>query len=155
LFIMLSNHFPAATGHPLNWLVLIAVMVGGAGVRHFMNIRYLGAGNQLAKAAWLAPAVAMGMIAVAGLVVITRGPAPTGPKVTGPATFARAQEIIVKRCMRCHSAHPSDEVFKVAPNNVTFDTPEQIQLMKDRIYARAVQQRTMPLVNKTQITDME
>jgi uncharacterized membrane protein len=39
LFIMLSNHFPSATGHPLNWLVLIAVMIGGAGVRHFMSSR--------------------------------------------------------------------------------------------------------------------
>ena len=28
LFIMLSNHFPAATGHALNWLVLIAVIFG-------------------------------------------------------------------------------------------------------------------------------
>ena len=155
LFIMLSNHFPAATGHALNWLILIAVMVGGAGVRHFMNIRYLGAGKQLAKAAWLAPAFAMGMIAVSGLFVITRITVHKGPTVTGPVPFARAQEIIVKRCMRCHSTHPTDDVFKVAPNNVTFDTPEQIQLMKDRIYARAVQQRTMPLVNKTQITDME
>ena len=152
---MLSNHFPAATGHALNWLVLIAVMVGGAGVRHFMNTRYLGAGKQLAKAAWLAPAVAMGMIAVSGLFVITRITVHTGPKVTGPVTFARAQEIIVQRCMRCHSSHPTDDVFKVAPNNIMFDTPEQITLMKDRIYARAVQQRTMPLVNKTQITDME
>ena len=50
LFIMLSNHFPAATGHALNWLVLIAVMIGGAGVRHFMNVRYLGAGKELARA---------------------------------------------------------------------------------------------------------
>ena len=155
LFIMLSNHFPAATGHALNWLVLIAVIVGGAGVRHFMNIRYVGAGKQLAKAAWLAPAFAMGMIAVSGLFVITRITVHKGPTVAGPVAFARAQEIIVKRCMRCHSTHPTDDVFKVAPNNVTFDTPEQIQLMKDRIYARAVQQRTMPLVNKTQITDME
>jgi uncharacterized membrane protein len=155
LFIMLSNHFPAATGHKLNWLVLIAVMVGGAGVRHFMNVRYLGAGKQLAKAAWLAPAIAMGALAVTGLFVITRITIHEGPKVTGPVTFARAQEIIVKRCMQCHSAHPTDDVFKVAPNNITFDTPDAIRLMKDRIYERAVHQRTMPLVNKTKITDLE
>lgn len=155
LFIMLSNHFPAATGHSLNWLVLIAVMVGGAGVRHFMNVRYLGAGKQLAKSAWLAPAIAMGALGVAGLFVITRIQVHTGPEVSEPVTFARAQEIIVKRCMQCHSSHPTDDVFKVAPNNVTFDTPEQIRLMKDRILQRAVQQRTMPLVNKTKMTDME
>ena len=87
--------------------------------------------------------------------MITRITIHHGPEVKGPVTFARAQEIIVKRCMQCHSTHPTDDTFKVAPNNITFDTPEQIRLMKDRIYARAVQQRTMPLVNKTQITDME
>ncbi len=155
LFIMLSNHFPAATGHALNWLVLIAVMIGGAGVRHFMNIRYLGAGKELAKGAWLAPAIAAGAFGIAGLLVITRITIHHGPEVKGPVTFARAQEIIVQRCMQCHSTHPTDDTFKVAPNNIVFDTPEQIRLMKDRIYARAVQQRTMPLVNKTKITDLE
>ncbi len=155
LFIMLSNHFPAATGHPLNWLVLIAVMIGGAGVRHFMNVRYRGGGKELARSAWLAPAIGMGAFGIAGLLVITRIQVHTGPKVEGPVPFSRAQEIIVHRCMQCHSAHPTDDVFKVAPNNIMFDTPEQIRLMKDRIYARAVQQRTMPLVNKTKITDME
>jgi uncharacterized membrane protein len=155
LFIMISNHFPAATGHALNWLVLIAVMVGGAGVRHFMNIRYLGAGKQLRTAAWLVPAVAAGAFATAGLLVITRIEVRSGPQVTGPVPFSRAQEIIVQRCMSCHSTHPTDDVFKVAPNNVVFDTPEQIRLMKDRILQRAVQQRTMPLVNKTKMTDME
>jgi uncharacterized membrane protein len=155
LFIMLSNHFPAATGHALNWLVLIAVMIGGAGIRHYMNIRYLGAGKELAKSAWLAPAFAMGGFGIAGLLLITRIQVHTGPQVTGPVTFARAQEIIVQRCMSCHSTHPTDDVFKVAPNNVVFDTPDQIRLMKDRILQRAVQQRTMPLVNKTKMTDME
>ena len=57
--------------------------------------------------------------------------------------------------MQCHSSNPSDDVFKVAPNNVKFDTPEQIQQMAERILDRAVRQRTMPLVNKTQMTDME
>jgi uncharacterized membrane protein len=155
LFIMISNHFPAATGHALNWLVLIAVMVGGAGVRHFMNIRYLGGGKEMARGAWLVPAFVMGGLGIAGLMFITRIQVHTGPKVSGEINFARAQEIIVKRCMPCHSSHPTDDMFKVAPNNVKFDTPEQIQLMAPRILERAVRQRTMPLINKTQITDLE
>jgi uncharacterized membrane protein len=120
-----------------------------------MNVRYLGGGNQLARGAWLVPAIVMGSLGIAGLVAITRIEVSTGPKVTGPVTFARAQEIIVKRCMRCHSSHPTDDTFKVAPNNVKFDTPEQIQQMAARIRDRAVRQRTMPLVNKTQMTDLE
>jgi uncharacterized membrane protein len=120
-----------------------------------MNVRYRGGGKELARGAWLAPAFAMGAFGIAGLLVITRIQIHQGPVVTGPVAFSRAQEIIVQRCMVCHSSHPTDDVFKVAPNNIMFDTPEQIRLMKDRIYARAVQQRTMPLVNKTKITDME
>jgi len=155
LFLMLSNHFPAAYGHYLNWLVLIAVMVGGAGVRHFMNIRYLGGGAQLARGAWLAPAAAMAGIAVAGLLLITRIEAAPAVLVDYPVGFARAQEIIVKRCTRCHSANPTDEVYRIAPNNVIFDTPEHIQLLAPRIRERAVLTKTMPNLNKTQMTDLE
>jgi len=71
LFIMVSNHFGSATSHHLNWLILILVMIGGAGVRHFMNIRYRGGGLQLPTAAWLAPAFASGALAVAGLMVVS------------------------------------------------------------------------------------
>jgi len=155
LFIMLSNHFPAAYGHHLNWLVLIAVMVGGAGVRHFMNIRYLGEGRQRVRAAWLAPAFAMSGIALAGLLVITRIDAAPAVTVDYPVNFARAQEIIVKRCIRCHSATPTDDVYKVAPNNIVFDTPDHIQLLAPRIRERAVLTKTMPNLNKTQMTETE
>lgn len=155
LFLMLSNHFPAAYGHHLNWLVLIAVMVGGAGVRHFMNIRYLGEGRQRPRAAWLAPAAAMAGIAVAGLLVLTRIDARPAVTVDYPVPFARAQEIIVKRCIPCHSDHPTDDIYKVAPNNLVFDTPEHIQLLAPRIRERAVLTRTMPNLNKTKMTELE
>jgi uncharacterized membrane protein len=72
LFIMVSNHFSAATTHPYNWVILIAVLVGGAGVRHYMNVRYRGGGRQLPVGAWLAPAFAMGAVAIAGLMVVSR-----------------------------------------------------------------------------------
>jgi len=50
LFIMVSNHFPSATHNHLNWLVLFVLMIGGAAVRHFMNVRYAGK-------LWLGPAI--------------------------------------------------------------------------------------------------
>jgi uncharacterized membrane protein len=155
LFIMLSNHFPSAYGHHLNWLVLIAVMIGGAGVRHVMNIRYLGEGQKLAPAAWLAPAAIMAAIAAGGLLVITRIPAAPDVEITYSVGFARAQEIIVKRCVPCHSTHPVDPAFPAPPNNVVFETPEQIKLMVPRIRERAVESKTMPLLNKTRITPVE
>jgi uncharacterized membrane protein len=155
LFMMLSNHFPSAYGHHLNWLVLILVMIGGAGVRHFMNTRYRGEGLTLPAAAWLIPAAGMAAIAVAGLMVITRLAAAPEIDVNYPVGFARAQEIIVKRCVPCHSTHPAFPEFPAAPNNVLFETPEQIKLMVPRIHERAVQSRTMPFLNRTEITPRE
>jgi uncharacterized membrane protein len=155
LFIMLSNHFPSATGHHLNWLVLIAVMIGGAGVRHCMNLRYRGEGRTLPAGVWLAPAAMMAAIAIGGLVVITRLAAPPEVDVHYAVGFARAQEIIVKRCVPCHATHPSDPTFPAPPNNVVFETAEQIKLMVPRIRERAVESKTMPFLNKTAITAIE
>lgn len=154
LFIMLSNHFPSAYGHHLNWLILCVVMVAGGAVRHFMNVRYLGGGAELPKSRWLAPAIVAAALGLAGLVALPRIGAPRA-KAEGPVAFARAQEILVKRCAPCHSASPTDDAFKVAPNNVLFDTAAQIQAMAPRILERAVKTSTMPLVNKTQMTDLE
>lgn len=148
LFIMISNHFPAAYGSHFGWLVLFAVMIGGAGVRHFMNVRYHG---QL----WLGPALGMAALAIAGLMIVTRLHSPDEVKITGPVGFARAQEIIVQRCVPCHSAHPTDALFPVAPNNVIFDTAEQIAAMALRMKERAVKTRTMPFLNRTHMTAQE
>jgi uncharacterized membrane protein len=155
LFIMVSNHFSAATTHHLNWLILIFVFVGGAGVRHFMNIRYRGGGKQLALGAWLAPALASLGIAVAGLMVISHIKRAPKYGIDQPATLARVQEIIGVRCLPCHSKKPSDDVFHAAPLGVMFDTPDQIRTMAPRIKYRAYELGNMPFNNKTQITPRE
>jgi uncharacterized membrane protein len=155
LFLMLSNHFPSAYGHHLNWLVLIAVMVGGAGVRHFMNVRYRGEGRQMIPIAWLTPAAVMAAVAIAGLTIITRIAAPPEVDVDHPVGFARAQEIIVQRCVPCHSTHPTDAAFAAPPNNVVFESPDQIKTMVPRILERAVKSKTMPFLNRTSITPLE
>ncbi|MDB4954804.1 MAG: hypothetical protein JWO36_2373 [Myxococcales bacterium] len=155
LFIMISNHVPAATSHHLNWLILIVVMIGGAGVRHFMNVRYLGAGKELATAAWLAPAVAMGALGIVGFMAISRIDPKPKYGIDHVVTFARVQEIVGTRCLRCHSLHPSDDVFTAPPVGVMLDTPDQIRVMAPRIKYRAYDLANMPFNNKTQITDIE
>lgn len=155
LFIMLSNHFGAATSHPLNWLILILVMIGGAGVRHFMNIRYLGGGKELAKRAWLAPAFAMGAFAIASLMIVTRIDARSVTDANAPVSFKRVQEIIANRCVPCHSEHPSDDVFTAPPVGLRLDSARQVQIMAPAIRRRAVEQQNMPWNNKTKITDGE
>jgi uncharacterized membrane protein len=148
LFIMISNHFPSTYGHHLNWLVLFAVMVGGAGVRHFMNVRYAG---QM----WLVPAVVMAAIGIGGLMLVTRIREEPAVTIQHDVGFARVQEIIQARCVSCHSAKPTDPQFPVAPGNVMFDTAERIEAMAARIKDRAAVNKTMPFLNRTQMTEAE
>jgi uncharacterized membrane protein len=155
IFIMVSNHFSAATTHHLNWLILIVVCVGGAGVRHFMNTRYLGGGKQLVTKAWLAPAFVSGGVALFGLMFISHLEPRPKFGIDHPVKFARAQEIIAIRCVPCHSKKPSDDMFHSAPLGMMLDTPEQIKTMAPRIKYRAYDLANMPFNNKTQITDME
>jgi uncharacterized membrane protein len=42
LFIMISNHYPMTYQHQHNYLVLIAIMVAAAWIRHFFNLRHKG-----------------------------------------------------------------------------------------------------------------
>ena len=77
------------------------------------------------------------------------------PPASREVTFARAMEIIQARCASCHSAKPSDPQFPVAPGNVQFDTAERITAMAARIKDRAVVNKTMPFLNRTQMTEQE
>ncbi|MBA3538306.1 MAG: urate hydroxylase PuuD [Deltaproteobacteria bacterium] len=155
LFIMVSTHFSSAVSAYLNWLVLIVVMVGGAGIRHFMNVRYRGEGLQLSTRAWLGPALVMAALTIVGVLVITRVAAPRKLTVDQPVPFRRVQEILGNRCMVCHSAKPTDAVFRAPPAGVVFDNPQQIQIYAPRIKYRTYEVQNMPFNNQTDITDRE
>ncbi len=148
LFIMISNHFPGTYGHHLRFYVLFTVMIGGAGVRHFMNVRYAGQ-------RWLVPALAMAGLGASGMMWLTGIKEQPAVVINDQVGFAIAQEIIVKRCTPCHSNHPTDDQFTIAPAGVMFDTPERIVAMAARIMERAVSTKTMPFLNKTNITETE
>jgi uncharacterized membrane protein len=147
LFIMLSNHFPQTWGMRDNWFPLALLIILGASARHLMI-------GKTARKYWAAvPAAAALLLAV----VATR---PKQAAATGVARldmdrFGEARAIINRRCLPCHSQYPTDDLFRTAPNGVTFDTPAQILARADRIRERAVVQKTMPLGNKTGITDEE
>ncbi|RYE93420.1 MAG: hypothetical protein EOO75_04415 [Myxococcales bacterium] len=146
LFIMISNHYASTYGNRFNWAVLGVLMVSSALVRHFMNIRFT-------YARWL-PAASVSVFAgLTGLFLLTarRAPAASGP----PVAFADVHNVVQKRCTNCHSATPTDDVWRTAPSGVMFDSSEQIQRMALRIRERVTLQKTMPLGNKTGITEQE
>ena len=82
--------------------------------------------------------------------------APIKPQASNTTvTTDQAMQIVQQRCMACHSSHPTDNVFTVAPAGVMFDNAGQITQWAARIKARAVDSKDMPFMNKTQITDQE
>ena len=152
IFIMVSNHFPSTYSHQLNWLILAVLMAGGALVRHFMNIRFTFRGWRLALAG-----CAVASVAAAYALVLS--PSRTGASdaelaAGPPVPFQAVQAIVSLRCVACHSATPSDSLFKVAPNGLMLDTPEQIAATARRIRVR-VEGGTMPFANRTHMTDEE
>ena len=146
IFMMISNHYPSTYAHRLNWLILVLFMVVGVGIRH-LHITH----EQHRPAAWvLAPVTA----ALAVLVYLTL-PASTASGVGAQVAFPVARRIIESRCVSCHSATPTDDIFRAAPNGVAFDTPESIRIRAEAIKQRTIVLKNMPLANKTGMTETE
>jgi uncharacterized membrane protein len=145
LFIMLSNHFPATYANPRNWLVLLLLFVAGAAVRHAM----IGRG---ALHRWALVPAGLGL---AGAMFLSTPPSAAANGTDSPPGFALVRAVITQRCQPCHSQYQSDRTFGPAPAGVTFDTPESIARLAERIRVRAVETRTMPPANKTGITEDE
>src|SRR5690606_1745367 len=145
LFVMVSNHYPMTFGHEWSWAILAAISLIGAGVRHWFNLR--GQGH---KNVWILPAAAVAMVALA----LVSSPQ-SAAQYEGEVTFAMVRDIIDRRCVECHSATPTSQLYDVAPQGVMFDTPQQIVDRAARINSQVVVTQQMPLSNLTGMTDEE
>jgi uncharacterized membrane protein len=144
VFTMLSNHFPFTYGHSYAWLILVVLLVIGAWVRHFFNLRHMG------RTAWWIPASAA--VAIAVLAILIR---PQNEPAAGTATvpFAQVASIVERRCAACHSDHPTK--VGAAPRGIKLDTPAEIKAEVQAIEQQAVQTKAMPLGNVTGMTQAE
>ena len=145
LFVMISNHFPSTFANDYPWLILAIISLGAAGVKHYLNLREKG---QLTV--WVMPVSVLILLSAAYLT------APEKPGACkGNVSFSEVNEIVQKRCISCHSAKPTDDVYAAPPNGVMYDTPDDIVKLKDKIMQRVVITKTMPQNNKTNITQKE
>ncbi len=145
LFVMISNHFPSTFGNDNPWLILSIITLGAAGVKHYLNLKEKG---QLSI--WVMP-VSIVILLAAAFISAPEKPGACNSEVS----FAEVNLIIQKRCVACHSAKPTDDVYTAPPNGVMYDTPEEILKKKDLIMQRVVITKTMPQNNKTNITQKE
>ena len=148
VFVMISNHYPNTYGQKWNWAILIALFLVGAGVRYFLNTFDRGG-----KAA---PYVLAGAVVGAlALALVTSMPMNGGATTGARVTFNQVDAVIAHRCVQCHSARPTDDMFHEAPNGVKLDTKQEIAGVVTKIKLMAVQTNAMPLGNKTGMTDGE
>ncbi len=147
IFIMISNHFPSTYGHPSNWIILLVIVIASAGIKHYWNLVERGIHQ-----------TKLLIISIITLFVLAYVISPAFEHqmdMAIPVSFKEANEVIQTRCVTCHSASPTDDEWKVAPNGVMYDTPEQIKFMSNKIMTRAVRSKNMPLGNKTKMTEEE
>jgi len=146
LFLMISFHYPMTYSGPYGWLVLVALGVAGVLVRHFFILTHK------ARIVWVLPAAAAAVIAATAIALAPRG---TANATAAPVSFAQVQPVFAQRCAVCHSMHPTQPGFGVAPAGVLLDTPQHIHANAERVLAQAVQTHAMPLGNLTGMTDAE
>lgn len=144
LFIMISNHYPMTFSHEYNWAILGAISMGGALIRHWFNMRGQG---KSAPYLWA--------ISAAVFIAVIWFTAPKKQAAGAPVAFAEVDAIMGKHCRGCHSEKPTDQIFKIAPNGVKYDTPTQIATMASKIKQRAVETTSMPFGNKSNMTAEE
>ncbi|MCR5887148.1 urate hydroxylase PuuD [Hymenobacter sp. J193] len=149
LFVMISNHFPSTFGHSYPWAVLAAIALGTAGIKHWLNLR------EKHQATGLVFPLAAGLLLAVAFVTAPKTEAGAAAACTPNVGVAQVQGIVQLRCVRCHSATPTDEVFTTAPNGVVFDTPADIARLQDKVMQRVVVTKTMPQNNKTHMTQEE
>jgi len=145
LFAMISQHFPFTYGHENSWLVLLGFMALGALVRHVFNLRHQD--RDIRRT--------VGLVVAGGVVLIVAlAPQPQAAGLTA-ADFPAVQQVFQARCVTCHSSHPTNPGFTVAPKGVMFDTQAEIVANASRAYEQVVVTKAMPLGNVTGITDAE
>ena len=155
LFIMISNHYSMSTyGHEWNWIILAALSLIGAGARHYFNLKHKGQHK-----VWILPAAALAMFALA---FVTR-PKPIVYQAASAGIkeekliYSDIHPIIDKHCVSCHAEPPNNPLWPMPtpPKGVNLTKPKWVKKYAAQIMAQAVNSKTMPLANQTNMSDEE
>jgi len=158
LFIMMSHHYPMTYGAQRPWLVLALLGLTGVAVRHVFNLRHRAqpTGPAMVLAAVLALASVTYVSMEKSAAVSTRA-ADVAEQPTPAATvvFTDIEPILMKHCVGCHSAHPTNPAFTAPPLGVVMDSYGHVRALSARIRKVAVDSEVMPLGNATGMTKLE
>ncbi|MEQ9607213.1 MAG: urate hydroxylase PuuD, partial [Kiloniellaceae bacterium] len=149
IFTMIANHYPLAFASRWNWLILAVVLVIGAVIRHFFNVKHKTGKGPL----WTWGVAAAGLAAI---VWLSAQPATEVEAASaGEVDFAAVENVVLSRCSMCHAAEPLWEGLAVPPKGVVLETPAQIRAHARAIRMQAIVTHAMPPGNVTFIEEEE
>jgi uncharacterized membrane protein len=154
IFTMIANHYPLAFASRWNWAILAIVLVIGALIRHFFNVKHKGGREPW----WTWGAAALGLAAI---VWLSAQPVTPAAEAALPSEVETAElgleveNVVLSRCAMCHAAEPLWEGLAVPPKGVVLETPAQIRAQARAIDMQAVRSHAMPPGNVTFIEDSE
>jgi uncharacterized membrane protein len=152
LFLMISNHYPLSFATRWNWLIVALVIIVGAVIRHFYNMRHAG----MPSPWWTWGVAAAGMALVVWLSAAPPGPEEQAASLApAPVDFVEVENIVLSRCSMCHAAEPLWEGIAAPPKGVRLDTPEMIRRHAPEIRLQATLSHAMPPGNLTEISPEE
>jgi uncharacterized membrane protein len=152
LFLMISNHSPLSFATRWNWLIVALVIIVGAVIRHFYNLRHAGRPSPW----WTWGVAAAGMALVVWLsAALPGGEERAAAAAPAPVAFAEVENIVLSRCSMCHAAEPFWEGIVAPPKGVRLDTPEMIRRHASEIQRQATLTHAMPPGNITEISPEE
>jgi uncharacterized membrane protein len=149
LFIMISNHFAMTYGHAHAWAVLAVIIAAGVLIRHFFNLRHKG------RVVLAYPIAGVALLLALAVALAPNPPVASLAGSDPQAQFGHVQSIVAQRCIACHAEHPTQPGFAAAPAGIMLNSPARIHQHAAKIYQQAVQLKTMPIANLTQMTDAE
>ena len=157
IFIMISNHYPLIYATKYSWIIISIILIIGALIRHFFNIKHTGAKPPY----WVCvPIIILGSI----IFYISDLGKPKLNNIKNTATLIElipektmvsAQEVIVSKCSMCHAKEPLWENMKNAPKLVNLETSIDIINNIDSIYKQSVLSYAMPPGNISLLEDNE
>ncbi len=148
LLMMISNHYAIITGNHAAWALVGLIVLGGGLLRWFLLRHEVG--DDLGQIGWAVPVIAA---LLAGAMMVTQpSSAPVyNIKVSDDEAFA----IVQKHCTSCHSAKPTDPTIKEAPKGIMYSSVADMKRYATQIETQAVRNHTMPLGNKTGMSEDE
>jgi uncharacterized membrane protein len=108
LLTMLAGHFAFLVARDRAWLILVGLMVLGAAIRLFYNLRHSG------RNVWAIPVVAT--VAVVALAVALRPDESSAPPVTDDVVAEGRALFTSAGCGDCHTLHDAGATGVVGPN---------------------------------------